>query len=135
MVQGEGERGAPPYKGLNLSENQSEEPGIRPPDSPAKKPYVAPRPDQKLILAFKRRLGVQDDDREWDRVNFKTWIRPAQSLLQAFGGDFNAALAYFADKSADYVEKNKIGWNLGWVARDAWTDPEVSRKRMEAQRG
>ena len=81
--------------------------------------YKAIRPDQKVILAYKIFRGIKEDDREWDRANYKTWIRAAQKLLGAFGGDHTKAIPWF-ETWAEEADIKGFDWNLATAAKHAW---------------
>ncbi len=55
----------------------------------------------------------------WNQANYKIYARSAKKLLDAFGGDLDAAKVYMTTRADEWNEKGLDSWELHGMARDA----------------
>lgn len=90
--------------------------GIGPPKNTH---YSAPKTDiQRVVAGFKAVLSVSDDDREWDRVYFRRYSRPASELLTLFGGDIER-VADCIDQVSSALDKRRLSWTPETIVKHA----------------
>lgn len=88
-------------------------------DGPGDKPYEMKTDLQRLMCAYKNKMGVPWDDRGWDKEQFPKWSRAGKKLIRAFGGDLNKAID-FLDFQTNEFDKKSISWTLATIAGKAW---------------
>lgn len=74
---------------------------------------------RRVILGWKIQTGIAADDKEWNRVHFKRFIRPAQELLKLFGGDADTALDCIEDCWERIVKKQGLSLSLEGVVKNS----------------
>lgn len=80
---------------------------------------------------------------DWDKANYRIYLRSAKKLLDAFGGDLGAAKVYMTARADEWEEKKLDSWELHGMARDAHNfvakeitkDEEADAGRALALRG
>jgi hypothetical protein len=102
----------------------------KPTDQPAE--YVLKTPQDRIMAQYKELCGLDYKDRAWDKHNRSRYGRSCSKLLEAFGGDGNAAV----DWLLEYGKRREAGgmaagsgWTLDAAAKVAWDDPEVAQHR------
>jgi hypothetical protein len=95
---------------------------------PEKKPRTGV---QGIMRAFKDAKGIDMDNAEWDKLNFKRFARSAADILKVFGGNADAAILYVLKKGQELDDKELKSWGLEAIARAAATDGRV----LDFQRG
>lgn len=76
-------------------------------------------PLQRVVGAYKLAKGIDRDDKAWDRANYARYSKAAKSLLEACGGNLEAAVAYLIGQGDEWDAKS-ITWTLETIARHAW---------------
>lgn len=98
---------------------------ITAPEQPAAdlSPVYPPKltPLQAVMRAYKVGKGINPDDKDWDKANWKTHCKAAKKLLDAFKGDDRAAVTYLLGKIEGWNEGG-VSWVLATVAKHAWDD-------------
>lgn len=95
------------------------EPSQTVPKSNGKGPYGQPKTDiQKVVSGFKAVMEVPDDDREWDKVYFRRYSRPAADLLRLCGGDA-LVVADCIDQVSAAMEKRGLSWTPETIVKHA----------------
>jgi len=79
-------------------------------------------PIQKVIRAYKQAIGVDAEDKDWDRKFFSRHTRPATDLLKAFDGDADKAMIYLIAKGMEWNESGLAGWGLEGIIKSAARD-------------
>lgn len=78
----------------------------------------SPTPVQQVVLGFKFRLGIPDDDRDWDKLYFSRYSASAKSLLTLFAGDVGRCLDAI-DAVADACKAKRLSWTPETVVTHA----------------
>lgn len=76
-------------------------------------------PMQILIRGWKIQSGVDPDDKAWDQAHYKRHLRPAQSLLNLFSGDVDAALDCIEHVYRQLVEQKGLDLSLQGVVNNS----------------
>ncbi len=83
--------------------------------------YPEPKSDlQKIIMVYKLAKGISRDDRAWDSANYKRAARPAKSILDAFGGNLERAVAFVAAQGTEWNHAGLDDWTLSGIEKQAW---------------
>lgn len=80
--------------------------------------YKTSNPLQEVVLGFKYKLGVDLEDRQWDKVYFKRYSKPAKHLLMLFGEDKEKALLCI-EAVVDWLESKSLSWTPETVVKHA----------------
>jgi len=73
---------------------------------------------QKIVLGFKLKMGNPKEDREWDKVYFPRFSKPARELLALFRGDVGHCLDCI-EKIVDKLERDKLTWTPETIVKHA----------------
>lgn len=80
--------------------------------------YEAKTDIQKIVRGFKAVLGVDLDDRNWDKVYFRRYSRPAKELLTLFNGNVSAT-ADCIDGISSILDKKNLSWTPETIVKHA----------------
>lgn len=75
-------------------------------------------PVQMVVLGFKHRMGIPEDDKAWDRVYFARFCSPAKGLLTLFGNDPGKCLDCI-DAVVDAHERKRLSWTPETILKHA----------------
>jgi hypothetical protein len=104
----------------------------KPEEKAEEKPYEITTPQQRVMCSYKICLGLDAKDRAWDKANWGKWIRAADKLLDAFGGQPNPAIDFmdaFRTEMARLGREPGKSWNMATVASRAWDDAATAAYR------
>lgn len=74
---------------------------------------------QTVVRGWKIQTGVDPEDKAWDQAHYKRHLRPAQSLLNLFSGDVDAALDCIETVYKQLVEKKGLDLSLQGVVNNS----------------
>jgi hypothetical protein len=80
--------------------------------------YIPKTPEQRILCAFKMALGVDWQDRNWDKAMFPRYARSAKQLLTAFRDEQEAA--EFILNYGEEMKQTGLNWGLDAVVRRAF---------------
>jgi len=100
------------------------------------KPYKAPlQPHQRLVVGFKMLMGVDLEDREWDKIYFPRFSRSAKDMVNLFRGDWEAAYGCSRDLVKGFEAKG-LSWTPETLMKHAgqWIVKNGGIDRVTTQR-
>jgi len=106
-------------------------------DSSSKEPlknveeYQTKSLEQKIVVAYKMLKGFNQDDREWDKLNFGRYMKSAKQLSTYFKGDWDTLKKCLISKSEDFNNAH-LSWTLETVVKHA---PDWKLKHDKKQGG
>lgn len=80
--------------------------------------YNPKTPLQEVVLGFKLQMGVKKEDREWDKVYFPRFSKPAKGLLTLFSGDVDKCLDCI-EGIATVADRKRLSWTPETVVKHA----------------
>jgi hypothetical protein len=73
---------------------------------------------QKVVLSFKEITGVDLQDKEWDKVYFPRYTKPAKQLLDLLGDDWERCWKCIRDV-ASWLESKNLSWTPETIVKHA----------------
>ena len=104
--------------------------GVAPTQQP--KPYKIETNEQRVMCCYKITKGVRKDDRVWDKVNWKRYVKDVERLLEIFNDDWRMCARCIEGIGDKLDAKGMDSWSLAAIVRLAYDWKIKNEQNAEA---